>query len=276
MYFSRVTRRRQRIGAFDRNVVFALAAIGIVVVGVAFWRLRYKPEPMPIDTSNDVAAEQAETKSSVSRTPKDWVTMGGVARPATDVRKADKTIAAKEIPLKPEGAPPIVKSDANEQVKMVHEAMKSNTHPERYSSFVVNRNFDEQAFKANPEQYAAEYAKIVEPGRVFAPAQPAEGTKTLRSLGARMHRVQQGESVGLVVAALPSAPVTFTSFGMGTFDNFLSSTTVVADSKGYAQATFTATSGTKNEVKVLAASPVLTEQVAFTVAVRLPAPKESL
>ena len=178
--------------------------------------------------------------------------------------------------MKPEGAPPVVKSDVNEQVKMVHEAMKTGEHPERYSSFVVNRSFDEKAFKANPEQYANEYAKIVEPGRVFAPAQPAEGTKALRSVGGRIQRVQQGESVRLAVAALPNAPVTFTSFGMGQFENLLSSTTVVADAEGKAQATFTATSGTKNEVKVLAASPVLTEQVAFTVAVRLPAPKESL
>ena len=43
MYFSRASRRGQRIGAVDRNLVFALAALGIVIVGVAFWRLRYKP-----------------------------------------------------------------------------------------------------------------------------------------------------------------------------------------------------------------------------------------
>ena len=268
--------RRHRLGAFDRNLVFALIAICICVTAIGFWQLLNQPEPIVKSEPQTPEVAQAVPKTLSAKLPKDWVTMGGVARPATDVRGAENVAAAWEVPMKPEGAPPIVKADVNEQVKMVHEAMKTGEHPERYSSFVVNRSFDEQAFKANPEQYANEYAKIVEPGRVFAPAQPADGVKALRSVGDRIHRVQQGESVRLEVAALPQAPVTFTSFGMGQFESLLSSTTVVADAQGKAQATFTATSGTKNEVKILAASPLLTEQVAFTVAVRLPAPKESL
>ena len=268
--------RRRRLGAFDRNLVFALIAIGICVTAIGFWQLLNQPEPIAENEPQTPEVSPVAPKAPAAKLPKDWVTMGGVARPATDVRTADKVLEDREVPMKPEGAPPNVSSDANEQVKMVHEALKTGKHPERISSFVVNRSFDEKAFKANPEQYAAEYSKAVEPGRVFAPAQPAEGTKALRSLSDRIQRVRQGESVRLAVAATPNAPVTFTSFGMGQFENLLSSTTVVADAEGKAQATFTATSGTKNEVKVLAASPVLSEQVAYTVAVRLPAPKESL
>ena len=160
---------------------------------------------------------------------------------------------AMTVPLKPEGAPPVVAPDANEQVKQVHEALLSKENPERLSSFVVNPSFDEAAFKANPAQYAAEYAKIVEPGRVFAPAQPGPDTPVLRSTGDRIHRVQQGESVRLSVIAVPHAPISFTSFGMGQFENLLSNVTVVADAQGKAEASFTASSGTKNEVKILAA-----------------------
>ena len=275
MILSIGSRSRCRTGAMHRNVVFAIGAL-VIVIAFAFWRFKQTPVPIAVEVAPSATRPLVQSKTTETQIPKDWVTMGGVARPATDVKKAGDSQMAMTVPLKPEGAPPVVAPDANEQVKQVHEALLSKENPERLSSFVVKPSFDEAEFKANPVQYAAEYAKIVEPGRVFAPAQPGPSTPVLRSTGDRIHRVQQGESVRLSVIAVPHAPISFTSFGMGQFENLLSSVTVVADAQGKAEASFTASSGTKNEVKILAASPLLTEQVAFTVSVRLPPPKESL
>jgi hypothetical protein len=72
------------------------------------------------------------------------------------------------------------------------------------------------------------------------------------------------------VAAKTNFPVTFNSFGFGQFENKLTSITVVADKEGLAVAPFTATSGTKNNINVLAASPLMAEQVKFVVSVKLP------
>ena len=76
-----------------------------------------------------------------------------------------------------------------------------------------------------------------------------------------------------VAIATSFAPVTFLSSSYGQFENLLTSITVVADRNGRAVATFTATSGTKHNVNILAASPVLAEQIKFTVSVELPAGK---
>ena len=270
-------RSKSRMGSANRVALFVIGGL-VLVAGLAFWQFSRKTEPVISVKQQSNAASHVELPATATNPsiPKDWVTLGGVARPATDVKKSGDSQMAMTVPLKPEGAPPVVAPDANEQVKQVHEALLSKKNPERLSSFVFKPSFDEAAFKANPAKYAAEYAKIVEPGRVFAPAQPSPSTPVLRSTGDRIHRVQQGESVRLSVIAVPNAPISFTSFGMGQFENLLSSVTVVADAQGKAEASFTASSGTKNEVKILAASPLLTEQVAFTVSVRLPPPKESL
>jgi len=66
------------------------------------------------------------------------------------------------------------------------------------------------------------------------------------------------------------APVTFTSFDCGAFSNLLTSITVTADTDGVATATFLATPGTLNETNILAASPLCSGQVNFSVTI-LPA-----
>lgn len=201
--------------------------------------------------------------------PKDWVRMGGVARPATDVR-SERVQTSKEPLLKREGGFPKVALDANPQVAQVVDAIRSGKHPERISSMVVSKSFDPEAFAKDAENYSREYASIVEPGRVFTPAQPGDSIPVLRVEGNRHHRVVQGESVRLAANATPFAPVTFTSNRLGQFENLLTSITVVADKEGKAVAVFTATSGTKNNVNVLAASPALSEQIRFTVSVEIP------
>ena len=271
MLHTRANRRKHRIGAVERNVIFGLLAVGILVGGLIIWRVASTTQEIVKYETPKVNVPQAEAAKE-EPLPKDWVKLGGVARPSTDV-KSDKAQSPKEPLLKREGGYPKVALDANPQVAQVAEALKSGTNPERYSSLIVPKNFDADAFAKDPEKYAKEYASIVEPGRVFAPAQPGDSVPVLRVDGDRHHRVTQGESVRLVAAATPFAPVSFTSTGLGQFENLLTTITVVADQTGKAVAPFTATSGTKHNVKILAASPVLAEQIKYTVSVELPPSK---
>jgi len=74
------------------------------------------------------------------------------------------------------------------------------------------------------------------------------------------------------VRATPGAPVTFTSFDLGQFENQLTSITVRADDKGIATARFIGSPGTINDVNILVASPVNSGQAKFAVNVVLPRP----
>ena len=206
----------------------------------------------------------------------DRVIVGGIKRPSSDVvinrepKRREQVGTKKKI----QGHSPFLTADTNAQVALVATALKTREHPERFSSFVIPSSFNKSDFDKEPEVYAKEYAKIVEPGRVFAPASPASGTKAIVAKSSRYHRVRQGETVRLSVKAIPSAPVTFTSFDLGQFENQLTSTTVVAEADGVASANFTASGGTINKVSILAASPVTTGQVQFTVAVTVPTPRQ--
>jgi hypothetical protein len=268
MLHTRANRWKHRIGSVEQNVIFALLAVGALVGGLTIWRIASTTQVVVKEEKAKINASQAEPDQE-EQLPKDWVKMGGVARPSTDVR-SDRAQSPKEPLLKREGGYPKVALDANPQVAQVAEALKSGKNPERYSSLIVPKNFDADAFAKDPEKYAKEYASIVEPGRVFAPAQPGDSVPVLRVDGDRHHRVTQGESVRLVAVATPFAPVSFTSTGLGQFENLLTTITVVADQTGKAVAPFTATSGTKHNVKILAASPVMAEQIKFTVSVELP------
>ena len=82
--------------------------------------------------------------------------------------------------------------------------------------------------------------------------------------------IEQGQTVTLRAVAVPGAPVTFTSFDLGAFENQLTSITVRADAEGLARAQFTGTPGTVQDVRILAASPMTSGQLHYTVRVRLP------
>jgi hypothetical protein len=62
-------------------------------------------------------------------------------------------------------------------------------------------------------------------------------------------------------------PVNFTSFDGGRFSNGLTAATVLADDAGFASTRFDATSGTINEVQILASCPVASGQARFTIIV---------
>ena len=66
----------------------------------------------------------------------------------------------------------------------------------------------------------------------------------------------------------PHAPVTFTSFDGGAFQNLLTSITVQADERGLASAQMTGTTGVLGDVHILAGSPVDSGQARFVVNVK--------
>lgn len=161
------------------------------------------------------------------------------------------------------GRPQPIPADANPHVRSVAEALRTGEHPERVSPLVMPEPFDEEAFFQDPQAYL----NVVEPGRVWQTAQPGPDVPRLRAQGSAGHRIEFGQSVPLRIQAAPGAPVTFTSFDAGSFENRLTSITVQADERGVAQATFTASSGTLSRVRILAASPMAAGQVEFLVRV---------
>jgi hypothetical protein len=153
---------------------------------------------------------------------------------------------------------------AAENARSIVEAARTGRHPERLNPLVVPPAFDRDAFARNPRAYY----EVIEPGRVFQPAEAGPGVSTLDSTGpTHLETVPEG-SVRLEVRGEPLSPVTFTSFDRGAFDNDLGSITVQADAGGTASARFRATSGTIDDVNILSASPLSAGQVAFLVTVR--------
>jgi hypothetical protein len=157
-----------------------------------------------------------------------------------------------------------VSPTANANVRSVVEAAKTGKHPERLTAMLMPKAFDKAAFEANPQAYL----DVVEPGRVWQTAKGAPNVKTLDTPGPAMLDCLKNGSVTLTVVGEKLAPVTFTSFDMGAFQNRLTSVTVRADDKGAASAVFTATPGTTAGVNIIAASPLAVGQVKFLVTVK--------
>jgi hypothetical protein len=164
------------------------------------------------------------------------------------------------------GSLPAIKADANPQVQAVVAAIRQGNHPERVSAMMRPRLFDAKAQQADP----AAYFEVVEPGRVFQTAQPGPGVPRLAAAGNTFHQVAQGQAARLRVQAPAGAPVSFTAFDGGQFDNQLSSITVRADARGVAETRLLATSGTIEDLNVLAGSPLASGQVKFVVNVQMP------
>ena len=213
-----------------------------------------------------------EPQAPRKQIPEGWIELGGVARPKTDVQLQQPKPSSKLDELRwPHGYSKPLDPDTNPQVRGVLEALKDRTKPSRFSSFAEADPFDPESFKSNPQAYVT----TIEPSRVFSPAQPGEGVAVLTPVGNRYHRLVQGESVKLQVAAPKGNPVTFTSFDLGTFsESQLTSQTVLADENGIATTEFTASGGTWHETRILAAGPMTSGQVHFIVDVSLPAGAE--
>jgi hypothetical protein len=153
-----------------------------------------------------------------------------------------------------------------EAYPVVADALAIDTRdPSTLSPLFLPEPFDRTTFEADPAAYLAQ----IKPGRVFQPAQPGPDVMRLTPLGARNRTIEAGQSVPLAVRTEPSAPVTFSSFDMGRFENRLNTITVQADERGYAMARFTASPGVFGQTAVMAASPVASGQARFSLYVNL-------
>jgi hypothetical protein len=218
------------------------------------------------------AAEKKPLRSEVatldaSNATVDRVVVGGIARPSSDISSLGSPRKEDRVPVKKrQGFSPAVAPDSSESVAQLARDLASRETPNAFSSFAPPSVFDANAYRADPQAYLS----AIEPGRVFVPAQPGEGVPPIRSEGKRFHRLKQGESVRLKVAASPGAPVAFASQDLGQFENSLTSITIAANEEGVAEAVYTASGGTIDLVQVLAASPMASGQVQFTIDVAVP------
>ncbi|MFT3771416.1 MAG: hypothetical protein QM820_38875 [Minicystis sp.] len=160
-----------------------------------------------------------------------------------------------------QAAPRAIAEQAEANRRSVVEARETGRFPERLNPSIPPKPFDRAAFEANPRAYL----DVVEPGRVWQTADGAPSVKALEAVGVAYREVAPGGSVVLEVTGEPRAPVTFTSFDMGAFENGLPSITVVGDTNGVSRAVFTATPGTVLAVNILAGSPLAVGNVKFVV-----------
>ena len=185
--------------------------------------------------------------------PDDLAPQGLPSDAGATPRKASFQNAGRALP---------VKADASPQAASVAAALRTTQHSERVAALLPSAPFDPAAFEKNP----AAYLNTVEPGRVFQCAQPRQDVPALVAEGARMLALTTGEKVRLKVRGAPWAPVSFTSFDMGTFsESQLNCVTVRADQEGLAAVTFVATPGTVNDCNILAGSPMASGQARFVV-----------
>lgn len=190
--------------------------------------------------------------------------VGGIRRPASDFRsrrRVEETVNQEPKNPYPYGTVAALRPDANPQVQSAFKALTTDTQLQRTGPMFKPGPFDRKAYEADPKSYL----DLHEPGRIFQSAQPGEDVSVIKPVGARNHRIKQGEAIRLAVKTEAGMPVTFTSFDLGTFSNGLASITVAANQEGVAEATFSGSSGTVGLLNILAASPVAAERVKFSV-----------
>jgi len=113
--------------------------------------------------------------------------------------------------------------------------------------------FDAVAFARHPKEYLSQ----VQPARCFQTARPGPDATPLEAQVPRLAPLERGAKASLWVRGVPSAPVTYTAFDGGSFqENGLSSVTVQADAKGLAVAHFVATPGLVGDLNIVAGSPL--------------------
>jgi hypothetical protein len=260
---------KARRGLSKPAIFVLLAATSLVLVTAGYAYLKSRDREQVAEAASVPQNEVRPNDASSEQSP--LPSIGGIRRPATDVqiRPLEQSGKPKQV-LKIEGPNPSLKGLENPDVEQVAKSLSKKGDSSLLSTQTIPRDFDASRFAAEGEIYSLEYAKTIATGRVFSSAQPDSDTIPIRSQGSRLFRLQQGESSKLIVQTLPFAPVTFTSFRLGQFENKLSTITVVADKDGVAQAVFTATTGSILEIPVLAASPVNSGQVRFVVSVKPP------
>ncbi|MBA2480248.1 MAG: hypothetical protein H0V44_06275 [Planctomycetes bacterium] len=123
--------------------------------------------------------------------------------------------------------------------------------------------FDRDAYLADP----AAYLDVASPGRAQSPAQPAADVPMITAVSGTAGTIPPLGSAVLKAQTEPGMPVTFTSWGLGSFDSGFPTITVAADEAGIACARFTASAGTVGQCPIIAASPVRGGTLRFLVTV---------
>lgn len=176
----------------------------------------------------------------------------GVHRPQVRVLSADQR-------------PPQVELNVARQVDSVRHA-QAEGHMERVAVNGRPTPFSRERYVTDPDSYL----HVIEPCRIWQQADPGPDVDVLSTPeGAQgaLIMVHPGVTSPLIVLTWPGYPATFTSMDRGVFHNGLTSITVQADADGLATAQFTATAGTTDTVHILAASPVTSGNVNFTITI---------
>ena len=252
-----------------------ISGLVVAILALGIWYLlpcattRTMHAPAPVSDSNTYPDAAAPASQSGADTP---TATTGKNAPASTRRSPVTTNSASaaahppRLPLEDGGHSQAVQGDRNAQTAAIRETLLTGKHPERVSALLPPKPFDRAAFEADP----APYLNLVEPGRVFQAAQPAKDVPELSTQSPAMTRIARNGEVSLTVKGAPLAPVSFTSFDMGTFkENRLNCITVRADKTGVASVTFVGSAGAINDCNILAGSPMASGQVRFTVTIEV-------
>lgn len=223
----------------------------IVITVLACSGCARNPAPTEASTGSSSAALPAAHIENVTAGPG---RVAAVALPQTLRRRSPEVPPDQRV-----GQVPL---DAIAQTASVRDA-QAQGRLERLSINARPTPFDRVAYVRDP----ASYLNIIEPCRIYQTGDPATAEPLVTPDGhhAAMVRVAPLAEHALQVLTWPGYPATFTSLDRGAFQNGLTSITVQADTDGVATAQFTATAGTTDRVRILAASPLAAGNVTFLV-----------
>jgi hypothetical protein len=228
--------------------------------------------------------------------------IGGIDRPVSDIAAKRTSINSKQPPsgdnqkiehtFGKDICPklPRLTKGQNKQMDSVIEAIETGNYPERLSPFHTPSPFDVEAWRADnsifrsvdqsataairakakeklvafeEENNDSPYLDIAEPGRIYDVAQPASDVAPLTTASSSYFEVADGEAIRVSVQTEASGVATFTAFGVGEFDNGLTTITLEADEDGVASATYVTSTGSEL-TDIVAGSPMRSGTVRFT------------
>lgn len=123
--------------------------------------------------------------------------------------------------------------------------------------------FDPDAFAKDPNSYL----NVIDGRRVMQTAQPSAAVPQLASMGPRRQVVPGSGHATLRIRTIPFAPVTCSACDGGLFQNRRSVMTARADADGVATFVWSPSVGTIHDARIIAASPVASGRVLFTMTV---------
>jgi hypothetical protein len=247
----------------------AVIAVGIgLILAINYWRNQEENRDLASSRVKPAESSQVTADAPPNKVPEDYLNIGGVNRPRTDVEveSPQKDIKFEDTPLANPGRTPEIDPQANPSTKSVAEALGKKELAHRLTALLPPPAFNREAYAQDRQTYL----DTVEPGRVFQNLQHGPGIVAIERKSPYFYEVLQGETVVLEAKVEPGMPVTFYSNRLGQFSNLLGTMTVAADENGIARAEFKASAGTRESVEILAASPVHSGQLRYLVKINLP------